>query len=270
MPYRICKNVEIKSGRALALLHKENRSQPESSLLIEVTLEADQLDENGVVCDFKVLEEVIGDSWKKFDHTPRVNPHSEQGRELGNIELTTEALAKTLFDDLRKKLNAYACDSTRGYDLRQDVRLIKVRVWANSSSWAEYEHPRVYDTATAVDRINDIYIKYLKQYFPSGFTSWSGSHGGPFWVNGEVKDADIFIEVRQRHSPKDEVPHPNEPVSIPGGKFYTLINFGYEDRDWQVIRAIVSAIDEKDIFIKLPDSLKQLTPSEALAFCPLL
>jgi 6-pyruvoyltetrahydropterin/6-carboxytetrahydropterin synthase len=279
MPYRICKTIEIENGHMLTHHPDKCRFPHGHSRKVEIILETDNLDENGMVCDFKVVKDAVGDYLETFDHALCVNTqdpmfdtlkktYGDRVIAFEETEPTTEVLAKTFFDAFRTKLNAYACDSTRRYNLMQDVRLVRVRVWETSSSWAEYEHPRVYDVATAVDRIEDVYKKYLAHHFPLGFTSWSSSHGGPFGVQGEVKEADIFIEVCQRHSPRNEVLHPNEPASVPGGKFYTLINFGYEDRDWQVIRNIVSSIEDSDIFIKLPDSLKQLTLAEALAKIP--
>ena len=52
---------------------------------------------------------------------------------------TTEVLAKTFFEEIARELVAYAKLTTTRYKLRPDVRLVKVRVWETSSSWAEYE-----------------------------------------------------------------------------------------------------------------------------------
>jgi 6-pyruvoyltetrahydropterin/6-carboxytetrahydropterin synthase len=52
---------------------------------------------------------------------------------------TTEVLARTFFDEIARRLAAYANRADTRYKLRPNVRLIKVRVWETSSSWAEYQ-----------------------------------------------------------------------------------------------------------------------------------
>lgn len=51
----------------------------------------------------------------------------------------TEVLAKTFFDHIAKHLTTYAQRTDTRYTLRDTVRLVRVRVWETSSSWAEYE-----------------------------------------------------------------------------------------------------------------------------------
>ena len=58
---------------------------------------------------------------------------------FADTEPTTEVLAKTFFDEMARELTTYAARAESRYKLRPTVRLVKVRVWETSSSWAEYE-----------------------------------------------------------------------------------------------------------------------------------
>ena len=55
-----------------------------------------------------------------------------------NQDPTTELLARTIFDHTQQALAAYATQSNLRYRLAAGVRLLRVRVWETSSSWAEY------------------------------------------------------------------------------------------------------------------------------------
>jgi 6-pyruvoyltetrahydropterin/6-carboxytetrahydropterin synthase len=56
-----------------------------------------------------------------------------------NQDPTTELMARTIFDHTTQALADYAARSSSRYHLRSSVRLVRVRVWETSSSWAEYE-----------------------------------------------------------------------------------------------------------------------------------
>ena len=55
-----------------------------------------------------------------------------------NQDPTTELMARTIFDHTEKALAAYAARTDTRYLLAPGVRLVRVRVWEPSSSWAEY------------------------------------------------------------------------------------------------------------------------------------
>ena len=57
----------------------------------------------------------------------------------GKNSLSTELMARTIFDHSEKALAAYAARTDTRYLLAPGVRLVRVRVWETSSSWAEYE-----------------------------------------------------------------------------------------------------------------------------------
>jgi 6-pyruvoyltetrahydropterin/6-carboxytetrahydropterin synthase len=51
---------------------------------------------------------------------------------------TTELMAKTIFDHATRALAEYAGSENARYPLRPEVRLVSVRVWETTSSWAEF------------------------------------------------------------------------------------------------------------------------------------
>jgi 6-pyruvoyltetrahydropterin/6-carboxytetrahydropterin synthase len=51
-------------------------------------------------------------------------------------------MAKAIFDHTAQALAAYAVRGDARYPLAAGVRLVRVRVWETSSSWAEYEISR--------------------------------------------------------------------------------------------------------------------------------
>lgn len=149
MPYRICKTIEIENGHMLARHPDTCRFPHGHSRKVEIVLEAEELDENGMVCDFKAVKLAAGAFLERFDHALCMNTadpmfatlkaaYGERVIAFENTEPTTEALAKTFFDEIAKALAAAAADPASPYPLRASVRLVRLRVWETSSSWAEY------------------------------------------------------------------------------------------------------------------------------------
>jgi 6-pyruvoyltetrahydropterin/6-carboxytetrahydropterin synthase len=150
MPYRICKTIEIENGHMLTHHPDKCRFPHGHSRKVEIIIEADELDRNGMVCDFKVVRAAVGDYLESFDHALCVNTqdpmfetlkqaYGERVIAFQDTEPTTEVLAKAFFDEIAKGLAAYAHSGNARYPLRDQVRLVRVRVWETSSSWAEYE-----------------------------------------------------------------------------------------------------------------------------------
>lgn len=148
--YRICKTIEIESGHMLTHHPDKCRFPHGHSRRVEIVLEAEELDSNGMVCDFKLVKEAAGEFLERFDHSLCVNTqdpmfailkeaYGERIIAFPDAEPTTEALAKTFFTEIRKQLDACAAKTESLYPLRPSVRLARVRVWETSSSWAEYE-----------------------------------------------------------------------------------------------------------------------------------
>jgi 6-pyruvoyltetrahydropterin/6-carboxytetrahydropterin synthase len=149
MPYRICKSFEVENGHMLSK-HPDLCKFPHGhSRRVEFVLEADELNEHEMVCDFKVLKEAIADYLKTFDHALCVNTQDANFKQLKaafgervvafeNLDPTTEIMAKTIFDQLKKRLAAYAASPSARYPIGHSVRVASVRVWETSSSWGEY------------------------------------------------------------------------------------------------------------------------------------
>ncbi len=117
---------------------------------VEFVIEAEELDGNEMVCDFKIIKQVVGDWLDEYDHALCMNTADPSyqdfkarygDRVIGfeNQDPTTELLARTIFDHTSKALAAYATGKEKFYPLNSGVRLARVRVWETSSSWAEYE-----------------------------------------------------------------------------------------------------------------------------------
>lgn len=151
MPYRICKTIEIENGHVLTHHPDKCRFPHGHSRKVEIVLEADDLDANGMVCDFKIVKDAVGDYLDTFDHALCVNTtdpmfktlktaYGERVIAFDDTEPTTEVLARTFFDEIASELADYAKRADTRYKLRTDVRLVRVRVWETSSSWAEYEN----------------------------------------------------------------------------------------------------------------------------------
>ncbi|MEI8339958.1 MAG: 6-carboxytetrahydropterin synthase [Verrucomicrobiota bacterium] len=150
MAYRICKTLEIENGHMLTHHPDKCRFPHGHSRKVEIVIEAGELDANGMVCDFKIVKEAVGEYLETFDHALCVNTqdpmfdtlkeaYGERVIGFKDIEPTTEILAKTFFDAIKKHLATYADRPDTRYQLRSGVRLVRLRVWETSSSWAEYE-----------------------------------------------------------------------------------------------------------------------------------
>lgn len=120
---------------------------------IECVLEADTLDEREMVCDFKLVKNMIAEYIDSFDHSMCMNtadPSFSSFREqfgdrvipFENEDPTTEVIAREIYRKLSENLSALDTQESSwpDYPLRpSEVRVVKVRVWETSSSWAEYE-----------------------------------------------------------------------------------------------------------------------------------
>ncbi len=150
MPFRICKTVEIENGHMLSKHPDKCRFPHGHTRKVEIILEADHLDENEMVCDFKVVKEAVGEFIETLDHSMCMNTADPKYAEMKgwfgdriigfkNQDPTTEMIAKLVYDNVVERFAVYASGPAKRYPLRRQVRVMKVRVWETSSSWAEYE-----------------------------------------------------------------------------------------------------------------------------------
>lgn len=148
--YRICKSLEIENGHMLSKHPDKCRFPHGHSRRVEFVLEAQQLDDHEMVCDFKIVREAVGDWLERLDHAICMNTadpaYAEFSQRYGervigfeNQDPTTEVMAKMIFDHTTRALADYARGEDVRYPLPAAVRLVRVRVWETSSSWAEYE-----------------------------------------------------------------------------------------------------------------------------------
>ncbi len=149
MPYRICKSFEIENGHMLAKHPDKCRFPHGHTRKVEIVVEADQLDANEMVCDFKVIATAVGEWLECLDHALCMNTadpaypdfkarYGERVVGFENQDPTTEVLARTIHDHAAAALAQYAADPQARHPLAAGVRLVAVRVWETTSSWAEY------------------------------------------------------------------------------------------------------------------------------------
>ncbi len=149
MPYRICKTFEIENGHMLSKHPDKCRFPHGHTRKVEFILECADLDENEMVCDFKVIREAAESILDAYDHAMCLNtadPDFERfkasygDRVIGFLKQdpTTEVIAKTIHDHFKNALAEYSKRPTNRYPLRDRARIVRVRVWETSSSWAEY------------------------------------------------------------------------------------------------------------------------------------
>lgn len=150
MPYRICKSFEVENGHMLSKHPDKCRFPHGHTRKVELVLEADALDGNDMVCDFKAVKETVGEFIDGFDHAMCMNVadpmytemkerYGEQVIGFEGTDPTTEVLAKVVHDHLQGRLREEGGRQGGKYPMQAGVRVAKVRVWETSSSWAEYE-----------------------------------------------------------------------------------------------------------------------------------
>lgn len=148
MPYRICRIFEIENGHMLSKHPDKCRFPHGHSRRVECVLEAGDLDERDMVCDFKVLKLVLAEYLDRFDHAMCMNTadpaYAEMKARYGERVIgfededpTTEVLAREIFDHLASALAEYRANPG-DFPLRDAVRVVSIRVWETSASWAEY------------------------------------------------------------------------------------------------------------------------------------
>jgi 6-pyruvoyltetrahydropterin/6-carboxytetrahydropterin synthase len=149
MPYKICKAIEVENGHMLSK-HPDKCKFPHGhTRKVEFVLEADDLDQNEMVCDFKIIKTALGEWLDSFDHAMCINTddpaYSEFKERYGDRVIgfesqdpTTEVMAKKIFDHTEQALMDYSASPEVRYPLRNGVRLVSIKVWETTSSWAEY------------------------------------------------------------------------------------------------------------------------------------
>jgi 6-pyruvoyltetrahydropterin/6-carboxytetrahydropterin synthase len=149
MPYRICKTFEVESGHILSRHPGRCRYPHGHTRRVELVLEAETLDENGMIVDFKALSEALKDCLEQYDHSICMNTddpmfgvmkeaYGERVIPFEGQDPTSEVIAKQLYDACKGLLDAYRNRPDATYHVQPGVRLLRVRVWETSTAWAEY------------------------------------------------------------------------------------------------------------------------------------
>lgn len=149
MPYRICKSFEVESGHMLSKHPEKCRFPHGHTRKVELTLEAEELDQNDMVCDFKVIKTLLWEFLETLDHAMCINTedpgyaalkaaYGERVISFEKVDPTTEVMAKSIYDYFQQKFLEYQQTSALRFPLQPGVRLVQVRLWETSSSWAEY------------------------------------------------------------------------------------------------------------------------------------
>jgi len=150
MPFRISKSFEIETGHLLTKHPDKCRFPHGHSRRVDIVLAADMLDANDMVCDFKAVKAALQPFLETLDHAFCLNTDDPQfaffQRTYGvNIipfekkDPTSEVMAKTIFDELKRRLAEPSGGPEVRYRVPPGVRVERVRVTETSSSWAEYE-----------------------------------------------------------------------------------------------------------------------------------
>ena len=149
MSYRICKTFEVESGHILSKHPGRCRYPHGHTRRVEIVLEAEELDENGMVCDFGALKESIMPLIDALDHSICMNTadpmfpvmreaYGEQVLAFENRDPTSEVLVRYLYDQIHDRLTQHVQCTNPRFPISPAVRLHAVRIWETSTSWAEY------------------------------------------------------------------------------------------------------------------------------------
>jgi 6-pyruvoyltetrahydropterin/6-carboxytetrahydropterin synthase len=147
--YRVCKTFTVESGHMLSR-HPERCKYPHGhTRTIEIVVAGSDLDENGMLLDFKALKLAVQGYVERYDHALAVNSEDPLLPALKATypadavivfegqEPTTEVLARDIYDHVAGVL-AVGFESELYRIAPNSVRLERVRVWETPSSWAEY------------------------------------------------------------------------------------------------------------------------------------
>lgn len=149
MAFRVCRIFEIENGHMLSKHPDKCRFPHGHTRKVECVLEAPDLDEREMVCDFKVLKLILADYLAQFDHALCMNTDDPAFEEMKarygervigyeSEDPTTEVLARDIFRHLSSALRDYRQEGSGEHPLRDSVSVTCVKVWETSSSWAEY------------------------------------------------------------------------------------------------------------------------------------
>jgi 6-pyruvoyltetrahydropterin/6-carboxytetrahydropterin synthase len=149
--YRICKQFEFQAAHILSRHSGRCRFPHGHNYRVEVTLTAEELDENSMVCDFQALKSVVTECLDPMDHAMLLNSSDTKSCEtfadnprtviFDNRDPSSEVMAREIFEHLKRRLQAGTVETSAGmrFNFNPAIRVEKVRVWETSTAWAEYQ-----------------------------------------------------------------------------------------------------------------------------------
>ena len=155
MVYRICKMFEVESGHMLSRHPERCRFPHGHTRRVELVVESRELDENGMVVDFKALKIAVAELIDRYDHAlcvhvddplyPALVEHygGPGGRIIAyhDQDPTSEVIARELFEAIAPIIEGGGVvrnpDTGAEYKLPSNLKLRSLRLWETTSSWAE-------------------------------------------------------------------------------------------------------------------------------------
>jgi 6-pyruvoyltetrahydropterin/6-carboxytetrahydropterin synthase len=149
--FRIARCFQIESGHRLSKHPEKCRFPHGHTRTVEVTLRADALDANDMVCDYKALKTIVEQELERLDHAmllAATDPQRESFAAFGDRVVlledgdpTTEVLARYLFRRIAAVFRPGSEVRAPGgvtYQVPEAVRLERVRVSETANTWGEY------------------------------------------------------------------------------------------------------------------------------------
>lgn len=148
--YRVSKQFEFPAAHVLSKHPGRCRFPHGHNYKVEISLTAEDLDENNMVCDFHAIKAMLKSYLDSLDHSIMLNSADHVNRKsqennprcvlFENRDPTSEVLAETIFRHLESALRNQTAITTDGveYKINPKVKLEKVRVWESETAWAEF------------------------------------------------------------------------------------------------------------------------------------
>lgn len=148
--YRICKSFEFQAAHVLSKHPGRCKFPHGHNYRVQVSLVADELDENDMVCDFQALKAVVEPYLDTLDHAMLINSSDEENvrRYADNprtvifdrCDPSSEVLARRIFEHIKSRMQTATIENREGlkFKLNPHTRVERVRIWETSTAWAEY------------------------------------------------------------------------------------------------------------------------------------
>jgi 6-pyruvoyltetrahydropterin/6-carboxytetrahydropterin synthase len=149
--YRVNKQFDFQAAHVLSKHPGLCRFPHGHNYKVEITLVAEELDGNNMVCDFQALKIILSECLDQLDHSILLNSADLTNRKaqennprchlFQEKDPTSEVLAETIFHFLQDRLGKRIVRSSAGieFKINPSAKLEKVRLWETPTAWAEYQ-----------------------------------------------------------------------------------------------------------------------------------